>query len=152
AQAFHRIAFLRAAERHAELRARVPEVRSLWLAMPYGVVLAEPRVAAVLAHVGAEDEARELVARLPEHVFRETINAGWLAQALWLTGDTRHAETVYGRMQHFARRWVMYWFDCEVVEAPATRFIAYVAGLTGRWDECDRLFDQALRAVDGLGW
>jgi hypothetical protein len=152
AQAFHRIAFLRAAERHAELRARAPEVRSLWLAMPYGGVLAEARVAAVLAHVGAEDEVRELLARLPEHVFREQINAAWLAQALWLAGDAARAEVLYPALHMFRRRWVMYWFDCEVVEAPATRLIAYVAGLTGRWDECDRLFDQALRAVDGLGW
>jgi hypothetical protein len=152
AQAFHRVAFLRAAERHAELRARVPEVRSLWLAMPYGPVLAEARVAALLGHLGAEEELRELLARLPEEAYREQINAAWLAQALWLVGDAARAEALWEPLVLYERRWIMYWFDCEVGEGPSTRLIAYVAALRGRWDECDRLFDHAQRAIDALGW
>ncbi|HEY8077274.1 MAG TPA: AAA family ATPase, partial [Labilithrix sp.] len=152
AQAFHRVAFLRAAERHAELRTRASEVRSLWLAMPYGHVLAEPRVAAVLAHLGAEEEVRELLARIPDSMYREQINASWLAQALWLVGDAARAEMLQPSLQFYERRWTMYWFDCEVGEGPATRLLAYVEGLRGRWDECDRLFDHARRAIDGLGW
>jgi hypothetical protein len=45
----------------------------------------------------------------------------------------------------------MYWFDCEIVEAPTTRLLAYLAGIRGDWDECDRLFERALRAVEAVG-
>jgi hypothetical protein len=115
-------------------------------------VLAESRVAAVLAHVGAEDELRELLARLPDEVWREQINAGWLAQALWLVGNAELAERLYPLVELYERRWAMYWFDCEVTDGPSTRLLAYVAGLRGRWDECDRFFEHARAALDAAGW
>ena len=40
AQGLHRICALRAAERHAELRAAVPELRGLWMQLPFGGILA----------------------------------------------------------------------------------------------------------------
>jgi hypothetical protein len=106
AQAFHRICFLRAAERHTELRASIPELRNLWLAMPYGVVLAEARVASVLARIGADDEVRELLARLPDDVFREDINVTSFAEAVWATRDAppRHAPCASGASTATARR------------------------------------------------
>jgi hypothetical protein len=151
AQAFHRICFLRAAERHVELRASIPELRNLWLAMPYGVVLAEPRVASVLARIGADDEVRELLARLPEPVFGEEINTQSLAEAVWLTRDRARAEQLYALCLPYETRWNMYWFDCEIAEAPATRQLAYLAGIAGDWNECDRLHARALLAVEGVG-
>ena len=151
AQAFHRICFLRAAERHTELRASIPELRNLWLTMPYGAVLAEPRVASVLARVGADDEVRELLARLPEHVFREEINAPSLAEALFTTRDAARAEQIFALLERHQTRWNMYWFDCEITEAPTTRVLAYLAGIAGDWDRCDRLHERALLAVEGVG-
>jgi len=151
AQAFHRICFLRAAERHAELRASIPELRNLWLAMPYGVVLAEARVASVLSRIGADDEVRELLARLPEHVFREEINAQSLAEALMTTRDAARAEQLFALLLPYQARWNMYWFDCEITEAPTTRLLAYLAGIAGDWDRCDRLHERALLAVEGVG-
>src|SRR5690606_17997030 len=65
AEAFHRFGYLRAAERHAELRVALPELRGLWLAMPYGNILADARVASVLARIGDHDELRALLARMP---------------------------------------------------------------------------------------
>ncbi len=151
AQAFHRICFLRAAERHAELRASIPELRNLWLTMPYGVRLADARVASVLARIGADDEVCELLARMPDEVFREDINAPALAEALWATDDRVRAEQLYALLSPYETRWNMYWFDCEITEAPATRLLAYVAGLAGDWDRCDRLYERALLAVEGAG-
>jgi hypothetical protein len=151
AQAFHRICFLRAAERHAELRAAIPELRSLWLSMPYGVALAEARVASVLARLGADDEARELLERVPEATFDEEINLLALAEAVWATRDERHARQLYERGLPYQTRWGMYWFDCEIVEAPSTRVLAYLAGVIGDWKACDRLFERALVSVEAMG-
>jgi hypothetical protein len=151
AQALHRICFLRAAERHAELRASIPELRNLWLGMPYGVVLAEPRALSVLARIGADAELRELTLRLPDAVWGEEINVSSLAEAVWATGDRAGAERLYPLAQRQKTRWSMYWFDCEIVEAPATRLLAYLAGLTGDWNECDRRHEHALQWVEGVG-
>jgi AAA ATPase domain len=151
AQALHRICFLRAAERHAEIRESLPELRNLWLDMPYGVVMAEPRVASSLARIGADDEVRDLLGKLPEHVFAELINAAALAEAIWATADEKRAQQLYPMVETHASRWNMYWFDCEIVEAPMTRLLAYLAGITGDWDQCDRMFERALRVVETVG-
>jgi hypothetical protein len=151
AQAFHRICFFRAAERHAEVRSSLSELRSLWLAMPYGSVLADARVASSLARIGADDEVRELLARLPDEVFEEVINSASLAEALWATGDVVRARQTYSALSSHARRWNMYWFDCEIAEGPTTRLLAYLAGIAGDWTECDRLFERALRSVEAVG-
>jgi hypothetical protein len=151
AQAFHRICFLRAAERHAELRESLPELRNLWLDMPYGVVMAEPRVASSLARIGADDEVRELLGRLPDHVLGELINSAALAEAVWATADAKRAERLYPLVETHASRWNMYWFDCEIVEAPTTRSLAYLAAIAGDWEGCDRLYDRAVRAVETVG-
>jgi non-specific serine/threonine protein kinase len=45
----------------------------------------------------------------------------------------------------------MYWFDCEIGEAPLTRPLAYLAGLLGDWDTCEREWSEALRAVESEG-
>ncbi len=149
ATAFHRICFLRAAERHAELRAAIPELRGLWLQMPYGAHLADARVASVLARIGAVDELRALLAQLPASAFEEQINGAALAEAVWATGDPTHARVLLGHLH--LERWPMYWFDCEIVEGPATRQAAYVAALAGEWAQCEQLFARALRDVEGAG-
>lgn len=151
AQALHRIGFLRAAERHAELRASVPGVRSLWLEMPLGAVVAEPRAAAVFAHIGAEDEVRAILARLPNDAFCEAINSVQLGQAVWLTGNPAHAQLLVRELSWLAERWIVYWLDAEIVEAPFTRLLAYLAGILGDWKEADRLFAHALSAVESVG-
>lgn len=151
AQAFHRICFLRAAERHAELRAAIPELRNLWLVMPYGGVLADARVVSVLSRIGAEDEARELLARLPEAALREEINTASLAEAVWITRNEACAKILYPILHPYQARWVTYWLDCEITEAPATRSIAYLAGVLGDWKDCDRLYERALLAVEAVG-
>jgi hypothetical protein len=151
AQAFHRICFLRAAERHAELRASLPELRNLWLAMPYGAALAEARVASVLARLGADDELRELMARMPDATFHEEVNASALAEAVWATGDAARAQVLVPSLTRFRERWAMYWFDCEIAEAPGTRLLAYVEGVVGDWDACDRWYGRALAAVERVG-
>jgi hypothetical protein len=151
AQGFHRIGFLRAAERHADLRARLPELTSLWLTMPFGAVLADARVASCLARIGATDELRALLARLPESAFASVLNANALAEALWLTGDPTHAARLHASLLPFRNRHFMYWFDAEIVEGPCTRLLAYLSALQGAWDECDRLFDEALRTVEASG-
>ena len=147
--AFHRICFLRAAERHAELRAAIPELRGLWMQMPYGV-LAEPRVASTLARIGAEDEVRAVLAQLPVAAYEEGINAFSLAEAVWLTGDATHAALLQKTL--LTDRWsIVYWFDCEIVEGPITRVAAYLAALLGDWAECDRLFAGALASAEAAG-
>jgi hypothetical protein len=151
AQAFHRICFFRAAERHAELRATIPELRNLWLAMPYGVVLADSRVASVLARLGADDELGEVVSGLSEQAWVEEINTPHLSEAVWATRDRARAEQLLKIALPYRSRWMMYWFDCEITEAPFMRTLAYLAGITGDWQECDRMFEQALRAVEAVG-
>jgi hypothetical protein len=151
AHALHRICFFRAAERLTDLRASVPELRNLWLAMPYGVELADARVAASLARIGADDEVRELLARLPDHAFDDAINGAALGEALWATLDAARAQQVYVTLLTHATRWAMYWFDCEIVEAPTTRLLAYLAGIKGDWEECHRLHERALSAVETVG-
>jgi hypothetical protein len=151
AQALHRICYLRAAERHAELRAAIPELRGIWLEMPYGLALADARVASVLARIGADDEVRALLAGLPESAFRDEINAVWLAEAIWSTGDARHAAEVLAVARRFAERWMAYWFDCEIVESPTTRPLAYLAAIGGDWEQAERWFAKALREVEDAG-
>jgi hypothetical protein len=151
AQGFHRIGFLRAAERHAELRASLPELASLWRAMPYGAMLADARVASSLAWLGATEELRALLARLPESAFGILINAPPLAEAIWLTGDATHAAALRAVLWPSRARHGMYWFDAEIVEAPWTRLVAYLSGMLGQWDECDRLWNEALQGVETSG-
>jgi hypothetical protein len=151
AQAFHRICFFRAAERHAELRACIPELRNLWLAMPYGAVLAEARVASVLARLGADEELRDLLARVPEATWAEDINTHWLAEAVWATRDRERAKQLFKLGYPLSTRWMMFWFDCEITEAPGTRVLAYLAGVAGDWKECDRLYDSALHTLESIG-
>ncbi|HEY5944001.1 MAG TPA: AAA family ATPase [Kofleriaceae bacterium] len=146
--AFHRICMLRAAERHAELRASLPELRSLWNAMPYGSILAEPRVASMLARIGADDEVRAIIAAIPAESYAEQINGVALAEAIWCTADREQARKVNSIVQAFGDRWISYWLDVEIVEAPSARVMAYIAGIAGDWDECDRLFAHALRQVE----
>jgi hypothetical protein len=147
--AMHRICFLAAAERHTELRAALPELRGLWLEMPYAKYLVDARVASMLARIGAEDEVRALLRTLPGEVYEEGINTVWLIDAHWLTGDVVHAHALEAELA--VNRWMMYWFDCEIVLAPSTRSGAYLAALVGKWDECDRLFARALGEVEALG-
>lgn len=151
AQAYHRTGFLRAAERHAALRANIPTVRSLWLEMPYGPILADAHVASDLARIGAEDEARELLARLPDEVFAEEINAPALAEAVWIAGDAAHADVLYASLARGPDRWRPYWLDTEIVEAPGDRLLAYLAGIAGRWDVAHQHFARALTAVEAVG-
>lgn len=151
AQAFHRICFYRAAERHAEMQAGIPELRNLWLAMPYGVVLADPRIASVLARLGADEELSDLLARLPEEPWSEEINLPALSEVVWATRDRARAEQLLKIGLPYQSRWMMYWFDCEITEAPSTRALAYLAGISGDWQECDRMFARALRAVEAVG-
>jgi hypothetical protein len=151
AHGFHRIGFLRAAERHAELRASLPELASLWRAMPYGAVLADARVASSLARLGATEELRALLARMPESAFGIIINAAALAEATWLSGDATHAAKLRAMLWPSRARHAMYWFDAEIVEAPSTRLVAYLSGVLGEWEECGRLWNEALQTVEASG-
>lgn len=151
ARAFHRICFWRAAERHAELRASLAELRSLWAAMPYGAMLADARVAGSLARLGATDEVRALLATVPAAAYDEEINAMALAEALWCTGDPAHAEAVARVLRERSGRWYPYWLDVEIVEFPAERALAHLEGILGNWDASDRHFATALRGVEQLG-
>jgi hypothetical protein len=151
AQTFHRICMLRAAERHAALRASIPELRGQWLEMPWGVVLAESRVASVLARVGAEDEAREILGKLSERELHEEINAPSLAEAIWLAGDATLAEIPRNHLARYRDRWMVYWLEVEIIEAPVTRLLAYLTAICGDWIEADRLFSRALKTVEDAG-
>jgi hypothetical protein len=148
--AFHRICFLRAAERHVELRAALPELRGLWLQMPFGTHLADARVAAALARLGAEDELRALLAHVPDEAYDEEISCAALAEALWLTGDATHARRLQAHLR--VDRWPMYWFDVEIVEGPSARYAAYLAALTGDWTSCEQYSARALRDLEAAGW
>ncbi|MGE0869073.1 MAG: AAA family ATPase [Kofleriaceae bacterium] len=151
ARALHRICFLRAAERHGELRASIAELRSLWSALPYGGVLADARVASSLMRIGDDDEVRRLVATLPNEVFEEEINIASLAEAIWCTADRGQAERVLPHLRRYRNRWTAYWLDVEIVEFPIERSIAYMAAIAGDWAGCDRDFETALAGVERLG-
>jgi hypothetical protein len=151
AEAFHRFGYLRAAERHAELRAAIPELRSLWLAMPYGSVLADARVASVLARIGDHDELSALLARMPEIAVEEQINCASLADAAWAMADPELAQRLEPQLAYYADRWQFYWFDCEVTDGPTSRGLAYLVAILGRWDEAERLFQRALGSVEAVG-
>jgi hypothetical protein len=151
AQGFHRIGFLRAAERHAELRASLPELASLWRGMPYGTVMADARVASSLVWIGATEEVRALLARMPASAFEIILNAVPVAETIWLTGDATHAARVRTLLWPSRARHGMYWFDAEIAEAPWSRLVAYLSGVLGEWEECDRLWTEALHAVEVVG-
>jgi hypothetical protein len=151
AEAFHRLGYLRAAERHGELRAAIPELRGLWLAMPYGAVLADARVAQVLARIGADDELAAILAAMPETAFDEEINCTSLVDAMWATADVTLARRIEPLLEHLGDRWHAYWFDCEIAEVPRARAGAYLAAILGRSDESERLFARALASVEAVG-
>jgi hypothetical protein len=151
AEAFHRLGYLRAAERHGELRAAIPELRGLWLAMPYGAVLADARVALVLARLGADDDLAATLAAMPDAAFDEEINSSSLADAAWATADVTLAQRVEPLLTHLGDRWHAYWFDCEIADAPSARARAYLAAILSRPDESDRLFARALASVEAVG-
>ena len=151
AEAFHRICFLRDAERHVELRAAIPELRGLWLGMPYGAMLADARIASVLARIGADDALRTVLAQMPDAAIDEEINSSSLADAMWAIGDAELARRLCPILAADGERWRMYWFDCEIADPPNSRALAYIEGLLGRWDECHRLFARALADVEAVG-
>jgi hypothetical protein len=151
AQGFHRIGFLRAAERHAELRAALPELRGLWLAMPFGRFIAEPYVAACLARIGADDEVRSIVAQLAPAQVDEEINASALLEAAWAIGDGALAARAGRWLAAQSPRWQIYWLDCEIVEAPSTRLLAYASAMNGEWDDAERYYASALRSIEAIG-
>jgi hypothetical protein len=151
AQGFHRIAFLRAAERHDELRASLATLRALWLEMPFGAALSESRVASNLARIGADDEVRAILDGLPEAAFVEGINASPLGEAVWATGDPGHAARLLPQLSRYGGRWQIYWLDTEIVESPSDRLLAYLHGILGDWEEADRRFAGALREVEAVG-
>lgn len=151
AEAFHRICFYRAAERHADLRAAISELRGLWLAMPYGGTLADAHVASPLAHVGADDELAALLAELSDQAIDEGINAAVMGDAVWATADRALAERVEPGLVAFADRWNIYWFDCEHAYAPNARSRAYTSAVLDRWDECERFFARAVTAAESVG-
>jgi hypothetical protein len=105
----------------------------------------------VLARLGADDELRELVARLPEVAWSEEINTPPLAEVVWATRDRARAEQLLALSMPYRTRWMIYWFDCEITEAPAIRVAAYLAGIAGDWQECDRLYHCALTVVESVG-
>ncbi len=151
AQDLHRVGFLRAAERHAELGAALPELRSLWLQTPYGPMIAEPRVLSCLARLGADAEVRAGLDQVTPAAMAEAINATALAEAIWLAGTADEARAVRAVLAPYAEVWMVYWLDCDIVEGPAGRLLAYLHGVAGDWDECDRCFARALRAVEAAG-
>ena len=133
AQAFHRICFFRAAERHAELRASIPELRNLWLAMPYGVVLAEPRVASVLARIGADEEVRELARpAYPSTCCARKSTRRRSPRRSGRPATARAPSSSWRCSLPYRTRWMMYWFDCEITEAPSTASARLPRGDRGR--------------------
>lgn len=151
ARAFHRICFLRAAERHAELRASLAELRSLWAAMPYGAILADSRVAGSLARIGATDEVHALLSSLPDEAFDEEINFMALGEAVWCTADPAQAERLVPTLRKRVGRWMPYWLDVEILEYPVDRVLAYAELILGHRDDAERHFAAALRGVERLG-
>ncbi len=151
AQTFHRICALRAAERHGALRAAIPELRGQWLEMPWGVVLAEPRVASIHAYLGDDAGAREILSKLPARSLEEEINAIPLAEAIWLVGDPAQAANPRSHLERYGDRWMPYWLEVEIIEAPCTRWLACLTAICGAWAEADRLFARALAAVEDGG-
>jgi hypothetical protein len=151
ARALHRIGFLRAAERHAELRASLGELRSQWLGMPYGAVLAEPRVASCLMRIGADDEVRSLVATLPDEAWGEEISALSLADTVWCTVDRTHVDRLISLLTAYEGRAPVYWLDVENVEFPTERSLAYLELIRGNREACEQYFAAALRLVEPLG-
>jgi hypothetical protein len=151
AVAYHRICFLRAAERHTELRASLGELRNLWMEMPYGPILADARVAGSLARIGAVDEVRDILEKLSPDVYEEAINAAGLAEAIACAGDSERAKQLLSPLSMFATRWFPYWLDVEILELPGDHMIAQMQALTGDWETSERNFDTAMRAVEQLG-
>jgi hypothetical protein len=147
----HRVGFLRAAERHDELRAALPQLRSLWLAMPYGRMIAESRVVSCLAWIGDDAEVRACVAGLPGEVIDEEINATQLADALWSTADATLGTRLEPVVRHTGERSICYWFDCEIVEMPNARALAFATAVQGRWQECETHFGRALAEIERIG-
>ncbi len=151
AQAYHRLCHLRAAEHHTEMRAGIAELRGLWLEMPYGAMLAESRVASTLARIGDDGEVRAIVSKLSDDVWGEQINCAALAEAVWSTGDPQQAAKLCPIAAGLGTRWMIYWLDCEIVESPLDRLIAYLQGIMGDWETANRLHARALREVEGVG-
>jgi RecA/RadA recombinase len=151
ARALHRIGFLRGAERHAELRASLVELRGLWAALPIGPIVADARVASALMRIGADDEVRALVATMPDDAFDEDINCISLSEAIWSTADSQQAVRLIPMVSRHATRWMAYWLDVEIVEMPVARPLAYLYGIAGDWEACDRHFAAAMREVEQLG-
>jgi hypothetical protein len=151
AETFHHVGFLLAAERHGALRAAISELRSLWHAMPYGGMLADARVLSVLARIGDDDEVVRVLAQMPDAAIDEEVNTVFLADAAWATANVPLARRLQPFLVGNGDRWRWYWFDCEIVDAPNWRSLAYLEGILGRWDECHRLFARALSAVEAIG-
>jgi hypothetical protein len=110
-------------------------------------VVAQPRVASALAWIGADEELRAVLAQMPDAAIDVEIIVSWLAEAAWATADAALAGRLEPHLLQFRNRWTFYWFDCEVIEAPATRGLSHLTALLGRWEESERLFEKALADV-----
>jgi hypothetical protein len=151
ARALHRICFLRAAERHAQLGASIGELRSLWLALPYGAALAESRVASCLMRIGADQEVQALLAELPADVYEEQINWASLAEAVWCTADREQALRLLPLLRSSVGRWYPYWLDVEIVEFCTERSLANLEAIAGDFAAAERYFTAMLRDLERIG-
>ncbi len=151
ARAYHRICFLRAAERHHELRAALAELRGLWMAMPYGAVLADSRVADMLMRIGADDEVRAIFETLPTEALEEEINLQGISEVAWCTLDRTLAEHALPKLQRYTNRWHAYWLDVEIVDFPNERLLAHLEAVVGDWTASERHYLEAVRRVEQLG-
>jgi hypothetical protein len=151
ARGLHRICFLRAAERHDELRRSLDELRSLWMELPVGRLFADVRVASVFARIGAEDEARALLATIPIEAIEEEINSASLAEVVWITRDTRVATVLASKLRRYATRWMAYWLDVEIAEMPGDRALAFALAVLGDWTGADAHFDRAMDSLRRVG-
>ena len=151
ARTLHRICFLRAAERHAQLRASLGELRGVWMELPYGAMLVGPRLASVLMRIGADDEVRALTETFSQLDYEEDINAISIADAVWSTADPAQAARILPTIERHATRWMVYWLDVEALEFPVERSLAYAKAIVGDHAASARYYETAMRMIEPLG-
>jgi tetratricopeptide (TPR) repeat protein len=150
-QTFHRIGFLRAAERHEEMKRAAAELPGRFGGLLAGSSLPEALTAALYARVGAEAEARIWLERLPPHAFGLDVSWIFVAEAVCLVGNAEQAGRLTAAAASLPTRWATWPLNCEIVEAPIDRLEACLAGILGDWDQAERRFIRALEMVEGVG-
>jgi tetratricopeptide (TPR) repeat protein len=149
----HHEAFLRAAERHDELRAWDPRVERSWAPFPDASLWQAAASALIFTRLEDEARARFHLERLPDE-FRPPVgnlfSIFFVAEPAAYVGPPELCERLYARISELPDEYVMLGM-IYMWEGPRVRLLAILAARLRRWDQAFAHFEDALARLRRLG-